>query len=156
MPDRRYPETVIELLDEAISFHPAALEAVRVFATSEPWGGTIEQRKAKFRELNHALADAHGIAEPKLCFGRLDGGPSGASHYVPARHQIVLVGKLSVVTYLHEFAHALGYGEKDACRWSINLFRLCFPRQYSRLVHLGHLLVLPAEVAAHMRRRRAS
>jgi len=59
----------------------------------------------------------------------------------------------TVITYLHEFAHALlrqgyggqlssvalrakedalGHGERGACRWSINLFRRVFPAQYAR------------------------
>ena len=51
------------------------------------------------------------------------------------------VGRLSVVTFLHEFGHALGYGERGACRWSINLFRRCFPRSFARCRQAGHTLV---------------
>jgi hypothetical protein len=49
-------------------------------------------------------------------------------------------GRLSVVTYLHEFAHALGRDERGACRWSINLFRRVFPEQFARLAASGHTL----------------
>jgi len=127
-------------------FKAPALRAVRRFAESNPWRGTMNERKQKFLTLNRALAEAYGIAEPDLRFGRIDGSSSGSSHYIPALHRIVLVGKLSVVTYLHEFAHARGMGERDACRWSINLFRRCFPRQYARLVGRGHMLIRPASI----------
>ena len=43
-----------------------------------------------------------------------------------------------------------------ACKWSINLFKRCFPQQYGRLVHLGHMLFRPADVAIRLRNRRAS
>ena len=46
--------------------------------------------------------------------------------------------RLSVVTYLHEFAHAMGRDERGACRWSLNLFRRVFPEQFARLRTDGH------------------
>ncbi len=136
-----YPETVNEVVDPNAKYKPAALRAVRTFAQSKPWQGTEEERKEKFRKLNHDLSAAYGIPEPELVFGTLDGSHSGNSHYIPALHRITLLGKLSVVTYLHEFAHSRGMGERGACRWSINLFRRCFPRQFARLAHAGHMLI---------------
>lgn len=144
---RDYPETVIEVVDATMRFKPAALRAVRCFAQSSPWRGSLDERKEKFLTLNLALAEAYCIAEPDLRFGCIDGSSSGDSHYIPARRCIVLVGKLSVVTFLHEFAHARGMGERNACRWSINLFRRCFPRQYARLVGRGHMLIRPASIS---------
>jgi len=134
-------------LDDQMSFSNDLLQAVQRFASSNPWGGSTKSRKEKFRQLNRSIAVACGIESPKLLFGRLDAGGTGASHYNPRDHRILLDGKLSVVTFLHEFGHALGYGEREACRWSINLFRKCFPRQYSRLIHVGHMLVRPQALA---------
>ena len=141
-----YPETVAEVLDDGMKFRPATLHAMWVFAHARPWSGTIEERQAKFRRLNGALAAAYEIAEPELVFETLDGGTSGRSHYVRALHRIVLVGKLSVVSFLHEFGHARGYGERMACKWSINLFRRIFPRRFSRLLQVGHMLVSPRSI----------
>ena len=141
-----YPQAVIEVLDDNMRYRAATLEAVRRFAASGPWHGSRSSRKGKFRDLNRDLSITCDIVEPNLVFGRLDGGSSGASQYVPRDHRIVIVGRLSVVTYLHEFAHALGFDEQGACRWSINLFRECFPRQYSRLIHIGHMLIRPETV----------
>jgi hypothetical protein len=142
-----YPETVTEVLDDSARFKPAALRALREFRRSRPWRGSVEEREEKFRTLNHALAGAYGIREPELVVEALDGTTSGRSHYTPALHRIVLSGKLSVVTYLHEFAHARGMGERGAARWSINLFRRIFPGEYGRLIHVGHMLVRAADIA---------
>ena len=142
-----YPATVLEVVDRSMRFNVKALRAVRRFAESNPWRGSLDERKEKFRKLNRLLAEAYGIDEPALHFGQIDGSSSGGSHYIPMMHRIVLVGKLSVVTFLHEFAHARGKGERGACRWSINIFRRCFPRQYARLVGRGHMLIRPATIA---------
>jgi len=146
--DADYPETVVEVLDDNLRFNRAALQAVREFRKVGPWRGSLDERKDKFRRLNRALSAAYDITETDLKFGRVDGTISGASHYIPAFHRIVLVGRLSVVTFLHEFAHARGMGERRAARWSVNLFRRCFPRQFSRLIHRGHMLVRPEEAVA--------
>jgi len=141
MPRDNYPATVNEVLDPNAKFKPAALRAVRAFARSHPWTGTVDERKEKFRKLNHDLAAAYGIPEPELVFDHLDGSHSGDSSYSPAPYRITLRGRLSVVTMLHEWGHARRMGERGACRWSINLFRRCFPRQYAKLEHVGHMLV---------------
>ena len=151
-----YPQAVIEVLDDSMRYRAGTLTAVRRFAASGPWQGSQSSRKGKFRDQNRDLSIACDIVEPKLVFGRLDGESSGASHYIPRDHRIVIVGKLSVVTYLHEFAHALGFDEQEACRWSINLFRECFPRQYSRLVHVGHMLIRPETLAGRISGRTRS
>jgi hypothetical protein len=130
------------VLDPALTFKPAALRAVRAFARSRPWRGSIAARKGKFRRLNGALAAAYGSTRPRLVFAGVEADTSsGASSYRPATHTITLAGKLSVLTYLHEFAHARGADERQACRWSINLFRRSFPRSFARCRAVGHTLV---------------
>jgi hypothetical protein len=110
MPRRGYPQCILEVLDEQMTYPPAVVRAVQRFARTRPWRGTVEDREAKFEQLNRDLAKVYGIAVPALNFERIDGSSSGSSHYIPSQRRIVLVGKLSVVTYLHEFAHALGSG----------------------------------------------
>ncbi len=152
---RNYPETVIEVLDDDVSYPDGVVEAVGVFAEAAPWSGSLKLRKRKFQQLNRDLAGACGINEPTLAFIHLDGGhSSGSSSYRPRDHRIVMVGKLSVVTFLHEFGHALGFNERETCRWSINLFRRCFPRQYARLIHIGHTLVRPQDISATLTKER--
>ena len=98
MPQDEYPSSVLEVLDDNMSFKPVALRAVRTFAKSKPWRGNLDERKDKFHHLNEALAAAYDMQTPDLVFGQLDGSSSGGSYYHPTRHQIVLNGKLSVVT----------------------------------------------------------
>jgi hypothetical protein len=143
-----YPETVIEVLDDDVSYPDGVIEAVQAFAQAGPWRDFIKSRKRKFQRLNCELARACNKPEPTLMFRNLDGGSSGASCYMPQEHRIVLTGRLSVVTYLHEFAHSLGLDEREACRWSINLFRRCFPRQCARLIHVGHTLIRASDISA--------
>jgi len=146
--DADYPETVVEVLDDHMRFNLVALKAVREFHEAEPWRGSLDERKDKFRRLNRALSSAYDITEPRLVFGRIDGSSSGASHYMPSLHRITLVGKLSVVTFLHEFGHARGMNERRTATWSLNLFRRWFPRQFARLIHRGHMLIRPDEAVA--------
>ena len=140
MPYRpNYPATVAEVLDPPLRFRPAALAAVQRFARSKPYRGTLVGRKLKVATLHDDLCATYA-KQTVLAFDVLDGGDSGASHYLPSADLIVLSGRLSVVTYLHEFAHALGRDERGAVRWSVNLFRRCFPRSYSRCRTDGHVL----------------
>ena len=151
-----YPACVVEVLDEGMSYPEVVLHAIQRFAETAPWTGSLAERKDKFKMLNHDLSEACGVPEPDLAFRRLDGSTSTASHYIASMHRIVMTGKLSVVSYMHEFGHAMRMGERDACRWSINLFRRCFPRQYGHLVHVGHMLIRPADLAHWLPTTRAS
>jgi hypothetical protein len=141
-----YPETVAEILDDAMKFRCATLQAMQQFADAKPWSGTVEERQQKFIRRNRALTFAYGVTEPDLVFEVLDGGTSGRSRYEAAQHRIVLAGRLSVITYLHEFAHSMGHSERMACRWSVNLFRLAFPQKFSGLIQVGHLLINPRSI----------
>jgi hypothetical protein len=135
-----YPATVSEVLDASMKFKPAVLAAVRAYARSKPWRGTLEERRQKIRALYTALAAAYGIPTPRVVFGDNGEGDSGRSCAIPAMGVVVLRGKNSSVTCLHEFAHCLyGPSERQACRWSLNLFRRCFPKSWARLRFDGHM-----------------
>jgi len=144
MPNGGYPRTAAECVDGRLKFHRGVVTAVTEFRRASPWRGTLGERKRKLRRLNVALARAYGMPAPELRFAGIDGSFSGASSCRRGGEGnpavITMRGKLSVVTYLHEFAHALGRGERGACRWSINLFRRVFPEQYARLRADGHTL----------------
>ena len=144
MTRRNYPATVGECLDGTMRYRRGVLAAVRAFKGQRPWRGGLEARQAKFARLNAALANAYGLAEPVLRFEDIDGSFSGAStcrRGGPGEPAVItLRGRLSVVPYLHEFAHALGRDERGACRWSINLFRRVCPAQFARLATSGHTL----------------
>lgn len=129
-----YPATVAEVLDDRITYRPQALAAVRRLARAKPWRGTPTERFAKLQACLRELAAAYGIDCPRLMIGSVD-------CYVPAANLIQLTPGLSVVTLLHEFGHARGFDERQTCRWSINLFRRCFPRSFAACRQDGHCLV---------------
>lgn len=138
MPYRaNYPATVAEVLNDSIRFNAAALGAVRELARAKPWRGSRAERVEKLNRCLTALSAAYGVARPELrddCVG-------GGDCYVPSQNLIRLSARLSVVTFLHEFAHARGFDERQAVRWSVNLFRRCFPRSYARCRQERHMLV---------------
>lgn len=136
-----YPSSVEEVLDARMTFNPAALRAVRAFARAKPWRGSLDDQHLKFRTLHAALCKAYGLdPHPRLIFANDHATCSGSSCFIPSASAIVLRGRLSVVTYLHEFAHARGMNERQACRFSLNLFRRVFPQCWSRVQFDGHMV----------------
>ena len=134
-----YPRSVSEVLDRQIRFRKSTVLAVSLFKSNRPWSGSLDERKQKFIKLHHDLCRIYD-KRTILRFGALNGGSSGNSSYARAADVITLRGKLSVVTYLHEFAHVLGRDERGACRWSINLFAKYFSEQFVRCSRQGHML----------------
>ena len=136
-----YPRSVHDIIDDQMTFTPAAIRAVMAFARSRPWQGELDERHQKFRRLHESLCEAYVITpRPRLIFGNDHSTCSGRSCFIPAANAIVLRGRLSVITYLHEFAHARGVAsERRACKWSLNLFRRCFPKSWRRLTFEGHM-----------------
>lgn len=129
-----YPNSVAELDLDAIELSPTVVAAVRRFARSRPWRGSLAERKTKFRAAIRRICRAAGIAPPRVRFDVDETTGSGASCYMVGAHTIVLRGRLSVITMLHEIAHALhGKSEHIACTWSLAYFRACFPRSWRRL-----------------------
>lgn len=127
-----YPATSAECIDDSMRYKRATIAAVKAFAESKPYRGSQVSRAKKFMALHRVLCDIYGIY-PSLGFGRtIDSGTSsGCSNFRPAENHITLEGKLSVITYLHEFGHAMGRGERGTCRWSLNLFKRLFPRSFA-------------------------
>src|SRR5688572_1340475 len=122
MANDHYPACVEEVVCD-IRYRKGTICAVRHFSESRPWRGSHSERKVKFERLLVELSELYAVPCPRLVTDGRDDGDSGRSCYVPRLNTIILRGKLSVVTLLHEFAHALyGSSERTACRWSLNLF----------------------------------
>lgn len=142
MPSHAYPATVAECLDDGLRYRPATLAALERFRATYPWRGSLAERRRKIEGLHRDLCGVYGRTTELVWRSRepVD-ADSGASCYIPAADRIVMSGRPSVVTYLHEFAHALwGASERQACRWSLNLFRRTFPRSWARLAFSGHVV----------------
>jgi hypothetical protein len=142
-----YPKTVAEVLDDDIKYKKEVLEAVMAFKKTRPWRGSPKVQYVKFQKLNVALSAIYNIPVPTLIFK-----PGVPSCYFPMAKTIFMEpesdGKYSVVVFLHEYGHALGKNEVKTCTWSINLFRLCFPKSYAKLEPKGHLLYKKKEEEA--------
>lgn len=145
----QWPDTVAEVLDDNAEYSADVLRAVKAYARSKPWRGTLEERIVKLQTLHAALCAAYD-RQPVLDVGRLTAADASAGAFDPANDIIYLGGKLSVVTYLHQFGHALGKTTRQACRWSLNLFRRCFPRSFERAQQVGPFLVLRRDPEAEI------
>ncbi|RLC88876.1 MAG: hypothetical protein DRJ03_01155 [Chloroflexi bacterium] len=126
-----------------------ALWAFRKKRTYKPHV-TQEQRLEAMQELVVGLAEAYELEPaPEVVAGPLDGGNSGASHILRPhsrfnetdRHKIVMLGKLSIITLLHEFAHCIGKDQMGAQVFAINLFRKVYPTQFEKLCLDGGMFV---------------
>ena len=124
-----YPTSVEEVLDDNIRYRAGTNEAVIKFKKLHPWRGSTEEIQHKLRQLNKDLAEVYKIEEPQLVF--VTKFVYGCC-YFPVGNLIIMEqernGQYSVVTFLHEFGHALGKNEKSTCRWSINLFASISPK----------------------------
>lgn len=139
--DRGYPKTVKEVLDDKIAYKTKVLEAMDRFRRAKPWEGGQKAQQMKLRRLNRDLATIYKIKVPTVVFlEEFAHGPC----YFPKGNMIIMNpeedGRYSIVTFLHEFGHALGKGERSTCRWSINLFRKFFPGSFKKLIPTGHIL----------------
>jgi hypothetical protein len=69
--------------------------------------------------------------------------------YQPNSKTIVLdKNNPSIISTLHEYAHhILGPDELEACRWSVWLFKKCFPNEYAKLTWKGHMLKKPCRTS---------
>jgi len=147
-----YPATLAECIEPSRKYKPAVLKAVQLFAKSKPYQGTIEEKQAKYRAMHIDLCAAYGI-DVELRFGtdwgkqEIPSFRSFCSHRESGRIIVTLYGRSSVVTYLHEFAHAIGKDEYGAVKWSVNLFARKFPRSFERTVASDHLVVTPGTEA---------
>lgn len=134
-----YPATVAEVLNPDARYKPETVRAVRAYAKTKPWRGSMADRKAKAEALIADLAEAYCCRKPRLMLVSAMG-----DYYQPATNTIFLTEgdgkKFSVLTLLHEFGHALGKDERQTCTWSINLFSRFFPRSFAGLRAEGHCL----------------
>lgn len=135
-----YPNHIEELDLDSVQLAPAVVEAAQRFARAKPWRGNVDERKAKFRAAVRDISSSAGVKPPAVIFDVDERVDSGRSCYLPWRHTIILRGRLSVITTLHEVAHVLfGASERIAVTWSLVLFRECFPRSFANLTFRGHM-----------------
>ena len=116
MSQNSYPQSLSELDLDAVVISPEIAAAVKRFAAAKPYRGTIQERQDKFAAAARDICIAAGVTPPRLLFVTDERESSGSSGYNPATRSIILRGRLSVITALHEIGHMLhGPSEHVAC-----------------------------------------
>ena len=133
---------------------PDVIPLIKMWSDKRVWRGTLEERKQKFMWMHEKLKILFNKPDVNLIFGEIteeserSPGSSGNSYYNTQTQDICLVGKLSVVTFLHEWAHAIGLDQENAIGWSQGLFKIGFPNSFARAVKRGGLALKPEDVEA--------
>ena len=121
------------LIAPNFTFKPGVEAALKQFAKSKPWKGSVADRRQKFQTLHNKLTEIFEVKTSLEFYGENpDDMFSGLSRSTEDR--ILLVGRLSVITYLTLFALVVTNGNRDKSdRWAYNLFKRFFPRSFGRL-----------------------
>ena len=130
------------IIDLEYTYKIGAIPALSKFRKKKTFKLNTEERFEAMKELIEDLSAVYEIETPTLRMESINGGSSGLSSYSPVTNTIVMRGKLSIITLLHEFAHAKGEDEHEARVWSVNLFRRVYPEQFSRLRQVGNMFIL--------------
>lgn len=122
---------------------------LKEFKQANPWGGTIKQRKEKFRICFHAIAQIANMEGWTLEFDIPDKysewAISSNSSTSFTDKKIIMKGRLSVVTLLHEMCHGIIQSrEEEEVRFNaISLFCEVFPEKLGPLKLYQGMLVKP-------------
>lgn len=136
--------TLREYLNTPPEYAEGTIEALQHFkAHYREWkqGDSISFQEASeirlggMQTLVKAMAIAEGVVMPDVMMTDIKyGRNSGYSYYDSHSNVINMVGKLSIITLLHEFAHAkLGRDEREMQRWSLCLFKKVYPKAFEKL-----------------------
>lgn len=151
---RDYPPIVpineqLEYKSETLSVMRKFRDEKKPFRPKQYSDEAKESKLKKFKWLSEELSRIYEIPAPEVEIGIMDEetwktpSSSGSSYYTNINHKIIMEGRFSVITFLHEYGHARGFDETDATIWSANLFKRIFPVSYSKLERSAHTLVQP-------------
>lgn len=128
-----------------LQFEPEVVAIVRGALKTRLWSGCPDERLEKIRALCRALSTHYAMPAPEVVVKQTPLGP----HFIPPRRLIVL-DKISVTSFLHEFAHALldareePQNEEFPRAWSLGLFYTVAPRLFETARASGRLLFTDA------------
>jgi len=128
-----------------------AVKSWKIMNPQTPKGNNTTNIKKRFDKFDWILDWLNKIYETDvgLVGENLGNGSSENSYYNKRNNEIVLRGKLSIITFFHMYAKAkYGRGkelsesdEKQACQWSINLYRYMYPEKARDLMQDTHGLI---------------
>jgi hypothetical protein len=129
---------------ETPAYSENLLAAMATFKAAKPWRGTVEERKPKFQTLHTTLCASEGCNWTlSLDYVTAPETTSVMSGLKDDTHELVMIGKLSVVTYLFLFAGAAyGMERGEALAWAQALYRQTFPVSAARMTFTEEGLVL--------------
>ena len=134
----KYPKSAIGLIEEVV-YPEKVVDAIKEYRSHHIWKIPLKEKISYTKKLFYELCKIYKI-DGNIVF-RIDETADDSFRSFCSGVTVVLVGKFSVITFLHEFGHLLGGDETEAVRWSINLFKKIFPRSFSQLTESGHLLL---------------
>ena len=140
-----YPDTPLVFGPE-VKFKLGVIAAIKRFKKKKTHNRTTYERLEAMRELARDLSIVYGRPEVKVaavCLVEDETADSRSSFYHRKTDTIVMLEKLSIITLLHEFAHAIGKDEVGAVRWSVTLFKRIWPERFEMLQPDGHTLIMP-------------
>ena len=127
-------------LEESMKFKKGAIRALKTFRTKKTYKEENKSKRLKAMvKLIEDLSFTYEVEPPNVVFNEDPVSQTGSldSHVICApdneQKTIVIRGKLSIITLLHEFAHVIGRDQQRAVRWSLNLFQRVYPKQYDKL-----------------------
>ena len=130
------------MFDDQMKYKRETIKAMKKFKAANPWKGTVDERFEKFTALCDELKVIYTLPGLELdAHIQRPYSTSVSSCYCPSEKLILLSGRFSVITFLHEFAHAMDKNEFGATRWSVNLFRKIFHEKMDALKSNGHCLI---------------
>lgn len=126
-----YP-TKEQIINPKLKFKKETIAAVL------SWKKEIWKKVPKMEALTILIQTLANLYDKPVSVSRTD---NKSCYYNIATQTIYINDSLSIISALHEFAHHLfGSSELKACRWSVQLFQLTFPKAFERLVWQGHML----------------
>ena len=102
------------------------------------WKGTVKDRKTTLQKLHNQLNTIYS-RNTKLITSTISNDKSQWTHsymsfYNKELDIIVLAGKISLITYLHEYGHALNLNEENAQAYAKIIFKLAYPDKFKKLI----------------------
>jgi len=133
----------MNMTSETVSKRESVIKILKEFKTLNPWQGTYGMKSDKYIWLFRKLRKLFGLEGLKLIIAI----PTEIKYYYSSgsstygNNTIVLRGRFSVITFLHEFGHALGMNQKETIEWSCGLFKEVFPEKWKKLTQQGGLMI---------------
>lgn len=121
-----------------ITVNQDLIDLLTLWKKQHLWKGSIEGRKNKFQWMHEHMKVLFNKPNLRLIIRvseKSDKTPGSSAYSSYGNNRIVLSGRLSVITFLHEWGHVLlGHDEDLAVEWSNFYFKKVFPLSAKRLV----------------------